>query len=39
MKKPHIINLKVHYGDEFSDIHEELLEILQESLSAQPLWG
>jgi stage III sporulation protein SpoIIIAA len=34
MKKPHIIDLKLHYGDEFSDIHEELLEILQEKNSS-----
>ena len=30
MKKPHIIDLKLHYGDEFPSVHEELLEILQE---------
>ena len=30
MKKPHITNLKLHYGDEFPEIHEELLESLQE---------
>ncbi|CAF1222881.1 unnamed protein product, partial [Didymodactylos carnosus] len=30
MKKPHITDLKVHYGDEFPDVHEELLKILQE---------
>jgi len=30
MKKPHITDLKLHYGDEFPDIHAELLETLQE---------
>ncbi|CAF1184002.1 unnamed protein product [Rotaria sordida] len=30
MKKPHITDLKLHYGDDFSDIHAELLEVLQE---------
>jgi polynucleotide 5'-kinase involved in rRNA processing len=30
MEKPHIIDLKLHYGDEFPSVHEELLEILQE---------
>jgi Cdc6-like AAA superfamily ATPase len=30
MKKPHITDLKLHYGDEFPSIHEELLETLQE---------
>ena len=30
MKKPHITDLKLHYGDEFPDIHKELLETLQE---------
>jgi Cdc6-like AAA superfamily ATPase len=30
MKKPHITDLKVNYGDDFLDIHEELLETLQE---------
>ncbi|CAF1187591.1 unnamed protein product [Adineta steineri] len=30
MKKPHITDLKLHYGDDFPDIHEELLETLQE---------
>jgi hypothetical protein len=30
MKKPHIADLKLHYGDEFPKMHEELLEILQD---------
>lgn len=30
MKKPHIADLKLHYGDDFPDIHAELLEELQE---------
>ena len=30
MKKPHITDLKLQYGDEFPDIHEQLLEIRQE---------
>ncbi|CAF1665687.1 unnamed protein product [Rotaria sp. Silwood1] len=30
MKKPHITDLKIHYGDDFPDIHTELLEVLQE---------
>jgi hypothetical protein len=30
MKKPLITDLKLHYGDEFPSIHEELLETLQE---------
>jgi len=30
MKKPLITDLKLHYGDDFPDIHEELLETLQE---------
>ncbi|CAF3435108.1 unnamed protein product, partial [Rotaria socialis] len=30
MKKPHITDLKLHYGESFLDIHEELLEALQE---------
>lgn len=29
MKKPHITDLKMHYGDDFLNIHEELLEVLQ----------
>lgn len=34
MKKPHIPDLKLHYGDEFPSIHEELLETLQEKDSS-----
>jgi predicted AAA+ superfamily ATPase len=30
MKKPHITDLKLHYGDEFPEIHKELLETLRE---------
>ncbi|UJR20060.1 hypothetical protein I4U23_023194 [Adineta vaga] len=30
MKKPHIADLKLHYGDDFPEIHEELIETLQE---------
>ncbi|CAF3723721.1 unnamed protein product [Rotaria sordida] len=30
MNQPHIIDLKLHYSDEFEIIHEQLLEILQE---------
>ncbi|CAF0976990.1 unnamed protein product [Adineta ricciae] len=30
MKKPHIPDLKLHYGDDFPEIHEELIETLQE---------
>ncbi|CAF3601937.1 unnamed protein product [Rotaria socialis] len=30
MKKPHITDLKLHYGENFLDIHKELLETLQE---------
>jgi hypothetical protein len=30
MKKPHITDLKLHYGDEFPDIHKSLLDTLQE---------
>ena len=34
MKKPHITDLRLHYGDEFADIHEELMENLQEKDSS-----
>ncbi|CAF3664255.1 unnamed protein product [Rotaria sp. Silwood1] len=30
MKQPHITDLKLHYGDEFEIIHEQLLKTLQE---------
>ena len=30
MKKPHISDLKLHYGDDFPEMHEDLLETLQE---------
>ena len=30
MKKPHIPNLKLHYGNDFEDIHEELIQKLEE---------
>ena len=30
MQKPHITDLKLHYGEGFSDIHKELLETLQQ---------
>jgi Cdc6-like AAA superfamily ATPase len=30
MKKPHITDLKLQYGDGFPEIHKELLEMLQE---------
>ncbi|CAF4139160.1 unnamed protein product, partial [Rotaria sp. Silwood1] len=30
MQKPRITDLKLHYGDELSDIHKELLAMLQE---------
>jgi len=30
MKKPHISDLKLHYGDDFPELHEDLLETLQE---------
>ena len=30
MKKPHIADLKLHYGDDFPEIHEELLEMLEQ---------
>lgn len=30
MKKPHIADLKLHYGDDFPEIHEELIGTLQE---------
>ncbi len=29
MKKPHIPDLKLHYGDHFQDIHEELIQTLE----------
>jgi hypothetical protein len=31
MKKPHIPDLKLHYGDDFEDIHEELIQTLEKS--------
>lgn len=31
IKKPVITDLKLHYGDDFAEIHEELVEILQEN--------
>ena len=34
MKKPHIIDLRLHYGDEFLDIHKQLLQALQEKHSS-----
>ncbi|CAF2916461.1 unnamed protein product [Rotaria sp. Silwood2] len=30
LKKSHITDVKLHYGDDFPDIHAELLEVLQE---------
>lgn len=31
IKKPLITDLKLHYGDDFPEIHEELIENLQEN--------
>ena len=33
MKKPHILDLRLHYGDDFPEIHTELLKALQEKNS------
>ncbi|CAF4787974.1 unnamed protein product, partial [Rotaria magnacalcarata] len=30
MNQPRITDLKLHYGDEFEIVHEQLLETLQE---------
>lgn len=30
MKKPHIIDIRLHYGDDFPEIHTELVKALQE---------
>ena len=30
MEKPHITDLKLHYGEEFPDVHDELLKMLQQ---------
>lgn len=34
MKKPHIIDLQLHYGDDFPEIHQQLVETLQEKNSS-----
>lgn len=34
MKKPLIMDLRLHYGDDFPEIHAQLLEVLQEKRSS-----